>query len=35
MLLCRTQEGTAYTRLFNFHTFARSLARSLAPSVGL
>ena len=26
---CRTQEGPAYTWLFNFHMFARSLGRSL------
>ena len=31
---CRTQEGPAYTWLFNFHTFARSFARLLVrPSV--
>ena len=26
---CRTQEGPAYTWLFNFHTFARTFARLL------
>ena len=28
--LCRTQEGPAYTWLFNFHTFVRLVAR-LSP----
>ena len=26
---CRTQEGPAYTSLFNFHTFVRPLVRPL------
>ena len=31
--LCRTQEGPAYTWLFNFHTVVRSLARSLVSAI--
>ena len=30
---CRTQEGPAYTSLFNFHTFVRSFTRSFVRSL--